>query len=105
MSIHPVVKRSMKTRKGKGFSKAELRDAGLSVNDALKHRLPIDPRRSTKHEENVKTLKTYTKKAEPEAPAKEGKAKTAKPKEAKTVDQKAVKKLIKAVEDARSTVK
>jgi predicted flap endonuclease-1-like 5' DNA nuclease len=80
MNIHPVVKRGMKTRKGKGFSKAELKDAGLSVNAALKQGIPIDSRRSTKHEENVKMLKTYIEKTEPEAPVKEEKVKTAMPK-------------------------
>ena len=36
MSIHAVVNRKMKTKKGKGFSKAELKNAELSVNEALK---------------------------------------------------------------------
>jgi predicted flap endonuclease-1-like 5' DNA nuclease len=80
MSIHAVVQRSIKTRKGKGFSKAELEDAQLGFNEALKHGIPIDSRRSTKHEENVNTLKTYIEKTEPEAPAKEEKVKTAMPK-------------------------
>ena len=90
MSIHPVVKRRIKTRKGKGFSKAELKDAGLNANEALKHRISIDSRRSTKHEDNVKMLKTYTKNMKPEALTKEEKVKTVK--EAKTIDPKAVKK-------------
>ena len=80
MNIHPVVKRGMKIRKGKGFSKAELKDAGLSVNAALKQGIPIDSRRLTEHEENVKMLKTYIEKTEPEAPTKEEKVKTAMPK-------------------------
>jgi predicted flap endonuclease-1-like 5' DNA nuclease len=62
MSIHAIVNRRMKTRKAKGFSKAELKDAGLNVKEALKHSIPIDSRRSTKREENVKMLETYTKK-------------------------------------------
>jgi ribosomal protein L13E len=77
MKIHSVVKRGRKTRKGRGFSKAELRDAGLSVNGALKQGLPIDSRRSSKHEENVKILKTYINEKGLEAPAKEKKVKTA----------------------------
>ena len=80
MSIHAIVNGIMKTRKGKGFSKAELKDAGLSVNEALKYSIPIDSRRSTKHEENVKMLGTYTRKMEPVTPAKE---------ETKTVKSKA----------------
>ena len=59
MDIYAVVKRKRKTRKGKGFSRAELRDVGLSPNEALKLAIPIDTRRSTKHENNVTTLKTY----------------------------------------------
>jgi len=79
MKIHSIVKRGMKTRRGRGFSKAELRDAGLSINEALKQGLPIDSRRSTKHEENVKILKTYINEKGPETPAKEKKVKTAGP--------------------------
>ncbi|MCJ7635774.1 ribosomal protein L13e, partial [Candidatus Bathyarchaeota archaeon] len=79
MSIRAVVKRSLKARIGKGFSKTELRDAGLSFNEALKHGIPIDRRRSTEDEENVKTLKSYIEETEPEAPAKKEKVKTARP--------------------------
>ena len=86
MGIQSIVKRSTRMRNGKGFSKAELKDTGLSFNEALKQGIQIDPRRSTKHKENVKTLKTYAKKMKPKpkAPAKEEKVKTAKPKEVKT---------------------
>jgi ribosomal protein L13E len=77
MRIHSVVKRGVKTREGRGFSKAELRDAGLSVNEALKQGIPIDPRRSTKHEENVKLLKAYINQTGLEAPAEEKKVRTA----------------------------
>ncbi|MDQ1278837.1 MAG: hypothetical protein QG670_97 [Thermoproteota archaeon] len=62
MSTDSIVKRSTITRTGKGFSKAELKDAGLSIDQALKSGISIDPRRSSKHEENVKTLKTYIEK-------------------------------------------
>ena len=58
MSIQAVVKRKRKTRKGKGFSREELREVGLSFSEALKRKIPIDTRRSTKHEENVEILKT-----------------------------------------------
>ena len=105
MRIHSVVKKSVKIRKGRGFSRAELRDAGLSFNEALKQGIPIDSRRSTKLGENVETLKTYIKKVEPEPSTKEEQVKTAKFKVGKTVNPKAVKKVIKAVEDARSAVK
>ncbi len=75
MSIHSVVKISGKIREGKGFSKAELKAAELSVSDALKHGISIDSRRSSKHEENVAMLKTYFKTAEPKASAKKVKVK------------------------------
>jgi predicted flap endonuclease-1-like 5' DNA nuclease len=97
MNIHPVVKRGMRTRKGKGFSKAELKDVGLSVNEALKQGIPIDSRRSTKHEENVKMLKTYIEKTEAEAPTKE-EVKTAmlKIEEIEGIGQTYAKKLVEA---------
>jgi len=71
MSIYAIVNRRMKTRKGKGFSKSELKDVGLSTKEALKYRIPVDSRRSTKNEYNVKLLKTYTKKMKPEISTKE----------------------------------
>jgi hypothetical protein len=42
-----------------------LKEVGLSLKQALKLGIQIDPRRSTKHGENVKTLKTYLSKEEP----------------------------------------
>jgi len=80
MSINAIVSGRTKRRKGKGFSKSELKDAGLSFKEALKHNIPIDSRRSTKLEENAKTLETYAKKMEPKTPSKE---------EVKTVKSKA----------------
>ena len=70
MSIEAIVKRKRKTRKGKGFSRGELKEADLSFSEALKQRIPIDTKRSTKHEENVKRLKTYSKALRPEPPVK-----------------------------------
>jgi len=78
MRLQPVVKRSI-NREGKGFSKEELKDAGLSIDEALKQGILIDSRRSSKHEENVKTLKAFIGKMEPKAPAKKEKVKTATP--------------------------
>jgi predicted flap endonuclease-1-like 5' DNA nuclease len=93
MSIHAVVKRiitkgsmrkgkvTRRMKNGKGFSKAELEDGEISINEAMKYGIPIDARRSTKHEENVNTLKTYVEKmkSEARAPAKEEQVKTAMP--------------------------
>ncbi|MER3601420.1 MAG: 50S ribosomal protein L13e [Nitrososphaerota archaeon] len=44
-------------REGRGFSLAELRLAGLTLKQARKLGLRLDPRRRTAHEENVKELK------------------------------------------------
>jgi len=52
-----VVKKFGKTRKGRGFSRSELREVELDFQQALTLRLPIDQRRKTKHAENVKVLK------------------------------------------------
>lgn len=59
MDIYAVVKRERKSRKGKGFSREELMEVGLSFKEALKLRISIDTRRSTKYNENVKALNTY----------------------------------------------
>jgi len=57
VSIQAVVRRKTKQRKARGFSRAELKEVGLGFKDALRLALPIDSRRRTKHEENVRTLK------------------------------------------------
>jgi len=59
MAIQAVVRRGRKSRGGKGFSRGELKQAGLSFRQALKLEIPADIRRSTEHEENVTALKTY----------------------------------------------
>jgi len=61
MSLQPFVKRKSKKGRGKGFSKGELRQAGLSFRDALKRGIPIDMRRRSKHDQNVKVLIEYIK--------------------------------------------
>ena len=65
MEVYAVVHRRRKSRKGKGFSRGELKEVGLSLKQALKLRIQIDARRSSKHGENVKTLKTYLSKEVP----------------------------------------
>ena len=57
-----VAKKFGMTRKGRGFSRDELREVKLDFNQALRLRLPIDTRRKTKHEENVKALKLFLRK-------------------------------------------
>jgi len=60
MKLQPIVIRKKgKARKGKGFSRSELREAGLDSKQALKLGIPIDLRRKTEHEGNVKILKQH----------------------------------------------
>ncbi len=54
-----VTSPSGKKRAGKGFSRGELEEVGLTFRDALKLGIPIDKKRRSKHEENVKLLKSY----------------------------------------------
>ncbi|MDH5481981.1 MAG: ribosomal protein L13e [Candidatus Bathyarchaeota archaeon] len=52
-----VLKKGGKQRYGKGFSKEELKKAGLNPKEALRLHIPIDSRRRTSYEENVDTIK------------------------------------------------
>ena len=59
-AIKPTVfKKAGKQRRGKGFSREELKKAGLSLREALKLGIPVDSRRSTAHKENVNTVKKF----------------------------------------------
>lgn len=44
---------------GKGYSSGELKKAGLSMSEAVKLHVAVDPRRKTAHEENVEAIKTF----------------------------------------------
>jgi len=60
MRAHSVVrKKNGRTRRGKGFSRGELREAELDCKQALKLSIPIDRRRKTKHQENIEILKQH----------------------------------------------
>lgn len=59
MMLNAIVYRRGKKRAGKGFSREELKAVGLSLKEALALKIPVDPRRRTKHEENIKALKEY----------------------------------------------
>jgi len=63
-----VFKKGGKQRCGKGFSREELKKAGLSFKEALRLSIPIDSKRRTTHEENVEAIKNFleNKKAETE---------------------------------------
>jgi len=52
-----VYKKSGKKRSGRGFSREELKKAGISLKQALRIGLPVDIRRRTVHDENVKLVK------------------------------------------------
>jgi len=73
MAFKPkVLKKGGKQRCGKGFSREELRRAGLSLKEASKFGIPVDSRRRTAHAENVRVVKTFLegKKAEPKSKGK-----------------------------------
>ena len=59
MQPQPTVQKKGKIRRGKGFSRAELREAGADFRQALKLGIPVDPRRKTKYESNIKILERY----------------------------------------------
>jgi len=60
MKVQSVVqKKGNRTKEGRGFSRGELGEAGISVKRALKLDIPVDLKRRTKHEENVTRLKQY----------------------------------------------
>jgi len=50
-------------REGKGFSRAELGEAVISIDEAVRLGIPIDNRRGTRYEENVKEVRTYVEEA------------------------------------------
>ena len=75
MKIRPTVqKKNVRIREGKGFSKGELREAGMDFKQAFRLGIPIDLRRKTKHEENIKTLKQHLKSLKTSKPRKKRKS-------------------------------
>jgi ribosomal protein L13E len=56
-----VFRKDGQPREGRGFSKKELGNAGLGFAKALKLGVPVDRKRRTWHEENVRTLREYAK--------------------------------------------
>jgi len=60
-TLPTVLKKNGKKRKGKGFSREELKKCGLSFREALRLRVPVDSRRKTAHKENISTLKRILK--------------------------------------------
>jgi len=88
MAFRPEIRapQTGETRRGRGFSHSELKDAGIALADARWMAIPIDGRRKTKHPENVKLLMDFAKrisklKITPKAPvAEKPKPAKAKPK-------------------------
>ncbi|MFW9830574.1 MAG: ribosomal protein L13e [Candidatus Thorarchaeota archaeon] len=78
MAFRPDIRapQTGETRRGRGFSLQELKEAGISLQDARWMAIPIDTRRKTRHTENISTLQDFVKRIK-----KLGKpAKVAKPK-------------------------
>ena len=71
-----IVKREGKQRVGRGFSREELKKAGLSDKDALKLHVRVDLKRKTAHEENVEAVKAFFESKKKSAKAKKPKGKS-----------------------------
>ena len=56
LRIHGGVNQGL--RRGRGFSLAELREAGLTLSDARRLGIPVDRRRRSVHGHNVEILKS-----------------------------------------------
>ena len=65
-----VVGNDGEKRDGRGFSRQELKNAGLGLKQALKLGLPVDSKRKTAHEENVEALKATVKAQKPASKSK-----------------------------------
>jgi len=59
MEIQAIVHRKRRIRRGRGFSKNELKEVNVDLKSALKLGIPIDPRRRSKHKENIEVLRRY----------------------------------------------
>lgn len=65
--IKPIIqKKDGKQRLGRGFSREELKKAGLTRKEAKRIEIPIDPRRRTIHAKNVEIITSYTEKKKTE---------------------------------------
>lgn len=75
MATKPMVfRKGGKQRRGKGFSRGELKKAGLSLKEALKFGIPIDSRRKTAHEDNVQIVKTLLEEKKGKKPKRKSKS-------------------------------
>jgi large subunit ribosomal protein L13e len=60
-TAEPVVRspKDRRPKKGRGFSIAEVKEAGISIRQARDMGLIVDLRRKTCHQENIEVLKQY----------------------------------------------
>ncbi|HMK94870.1 MAG TPA: ribosomal protein L13e [Candidatus Limnocylindrales bacterium] len=68
-----IIKRNGKKSTSRGFSLAELKQAGLTRQDAKQMSIPLDVKRKSLHDENVEALKVHAEKAKAKAKPKEPK--------------------------------
>lgn len=60
MKVYATVKKKNgNIRKGRGFSREELKKAGIDPKTALKLGISVDLRRKTLHEKNIDLLKQF----------------------------------------------
>jgi len=77
-----IIRQNGRKAESRGFSLSELKNAGLTKQDAMKIGIPLDTKRKSAHDENVETLKSHAEKAKAEAKPKEPEA-AAQPEEKK----------------------
>jgi ribosomal protein L13E len=65
-----VSKPDGKQRSGKGFSLEEIKKAGVDKAETKRLEIPVDKRRKTAHDQNVKAVKAYVEKAKAKVEAK-----------------------------------
>lgn len=56
-----ITKQNGKQKLGKGFSPDEIKQAGISRQKAKQMGLPVDKKRKSIHDDNVKSLKEHAK--------------------------------------------
>ena len=69
--IKPEVLKPDGKRNGRGFSREELKKAGLNSADAKRLEMPIDRRRKTAHDQKVEAIKAYAEKKKAKAKPKQ----------------------------------
>ena len=57
-----ILKPNGKQRGGRGFSREELKKAGLHPAEAKRLEIPVDRRRKSAHNQNVEAIKAYSEK-------------------------------------------